>query len=65
MLPCQNECPFFHTDCHKTCAQWVERQNRQREENLKRKNLLKIHNQLCSEQLRQLQGMMPARSRFR
>ena len=32
MLPCQNQCPYFHPDCHKTCDRWAERQNRQREE---------------------------------
>ena len=65
MLPCQNQCPYFHPDCHKTCDRWAERQNRQREENRKRKDYLRIHNQLASEQLRQLQGLMPARCRYR
>ena len=30
MLPCQSQCPSYHSGCHKSCACWKAFQERQR-----------------------------------
>ncbi len=60
MLPCQKNCPVFFTGCHKTCYQWQCYLKNQTEENRKKRNFLKIHNELSSELIRQYRMLAPA-----
>ena len=35
MLPCQKTCPSYREGCHKTCANWLLFQRRQKEQKKK------------------------------
>ncbi|MFR6624807.1 MAG: hypothetical protein ACLURW_00435 [Flavonifractor plautii] len=49
MLPCQSQCPSYHSGCHKSCACWKAFQERQA-----KKKYLKFYGALCAQSLRQL-----------
>ena len=70
MLPCQSQCPSYHSGCHKSCACWKAFQERQRLQRQAKKKYLKFYGALCAQSLRQLTAgqsrrpawCMPARS---
>ena len=64
MLPCQSQCPSYHSGCHKSCACWKAFQERQRLQRQAKKKYLKFYGALCAQSLRQLtagqsRGSMP------
>ena len=54
MLPCQSQCPSYHSGCHKSCACWKAFQERQRLQRQAKKKYLKFYGALCAQSLRQL-----------
>ena len=64
MLPCQSQCPSYHSGCHKSCACWKAFQERQRLQRQAKKKYLKFYGALCAQSLRQLTAgdCMPALS---
>jgi hypothetical protein len=53
MLPCQNTCPHYISGCHKTCSKWKQFLGEQQELYHKKKDYLKMHNEICSAVIRQ------------
>ena len=43
MLPCQKTCPSYREGCHKTCANWLLFQRRQKEQREAKKAYLRYH----------------------
>ena len=49
MLPCQSQCPSYHSGCHKSCACWKAFQERQRLQRQAKKKYLKFYGALCAQ----------------
>ena len=54
MLPCESQCPSYHSGCHKSCACWKAFQERQRLQRQAKKKYLKFYGALCAQSLGQL-----------
>ena len=49
MLPCQKTCPSYREGCHKTCANWLLFQRRQKEQREAKKAYLRYHMARCTQ----------------
>ena len=61
MLPCQSSCPAYCPGCHKTCAQWKQFQQAQRETREAKKQYLRFYQALCGQVTRQYRAMQVRR----
>lgn len=61
MLPCQKTCPSYREGCHKTCANWLLFQRRQKEQREAKKTYLRYHMARCTQAVHQLESLQVRR----